>query len=201
MERELAEYHSGRASYARIAQTIPELYAQGLRNYSAPRHLEIATEYITSIMFLSSVFPVAHEFFNFITRSPRLRGVIISGGPSAVLTPYGELVGITDVRALEVEVRAGCFTGILIDNPAKFDRKESIISQINKTEVIVLAVGDSESDQPMLTQASYRVTFGDMLAREWENDLKTLALRHDASDDDPARLRSFLRGIEEQWAG
>jgi phosphoserine phosphatase len=197
MKNQLDRYRDRTASYADIAQAIPELYAKGLQGFNVDEHLNIAAKYAASGTFRSSLSPLAIQLLAFIRESRGLWAVIISGGPASILRLFGESVGIREVRAVEVEAKDDIFTGRILDNPAIMDRKQELVTKYSSLGRILLAAGDSESDQPMLMAASYRIAIGGTLASEWRGDPNTLTLpAGDLSQSDARRIESFLYDLE-----
>jgi HAD superfamily phosphoserine phosphatase-like hydrolase len=197
MQDQLRGYHDKSLSYAEIAHTIPELYAKGLQGLKVDEHMTIATEYIASHEFLTSLTPLAGQLLRFVQKAPDVDTVIISGAPESVLRPFGESVGIHEVRAVRVQAEKNIFTGHVLDNPAIMDRKQELIARYSSQRRILLAVGDSESDQPMLIAADHRIAVGSILASEWQGKPNTLILpRGDLSERNVTEVESFLCDLE-----
>jgi len=79
------------------------------------------------------------------------------------------------------------------------DRKQALIDNCFEEGRILLAAGDSESDQPMLVAASHRIVIGSSLANEWRGEPNTLALpKGELAQEDVARIQIFLKRLEER---
>ena len=90
-----------------------------------------------------------------------------------------------------MQVHDGRFTGELELNPAEQTAKERIISTALEDATVVLAVGDSEADLPMLEAAQAKIVVdNDALL---DDDEHTLHLRPDSLGDGGwAALSAFL---------
>ena len=197
MKNYLRAYHAQELPYSDIASIIPEIYAQGLRGFSVDRHLGIAADYAASSEFRSSLTPLAAQLLNFIQTAEQLHAVIISGGPASILDSFGASTGFFEVWAVKVAVANNVFTGEILDNPAVKDRKQELIERYFPPERILLAAGDSESDQPMLVAATYRITVGAALADKWQGEPNALVLPPgDLGERTAGRIETFLRNME-----
>lgn len=196
MKEDLRAYHTKELSYSDIARTIPETYAKGLRGFSVGRHLDIAADYAASSEFRSSLTPLADRLLDFIQTVRQLRAVIISGGPASILDLFGTSAEFYEVWAVRVGAANDTFTGEIIDNPAIRARKQELIERYLPPERILLAAGDSESDQPMLMAATYRITVGAALAGKWQGAPNTLVLPSgDFGGETAGKIDTFLRNM------
>lgn len=197
MKAQLHAYHARSLTYSDIAHSIPEIYAQGLRGFRVDRHLDIAAEFVDSREFRSSLTPLSAQLLNFIRTAKQLHSVIISGGPASVLGFFGSSTGFYEVWAVEVEAANNAFSGKILDNPAVKQRKQELIERYMPPERILLAAGDSESDQPMLLAATYRITVGAALAGKWQGTPNTLVLPPgDLGEGTARKIEAFLRDLE-----
>lgn len=202
MSRQLASYRNREVSYAEITESIPALYGIGLKGYPAKGHMRLAADYVQSEDFLSAFTPLAATLLAFAEKDPCIFSIIISGAPAAVLNEFAALAPVDEVWAVNVEVADDVFTGIVLDNPATLTRKMELVNNYFARGHIVLAAGDSESDQPMLTAASHRIVIGRALADEWHGDPNTLTLPSgDLGKEEIARVKSFLAGVDDGCRG
>jgi HAD superfamily phosphoserine phosphatase-like hydrolase len=201
IDRELQAYYSGKLPYAHIVKSIPEIYAKGLTGQPVYEHNLAANEFILSDGFLDAISPVASYIFDTVNGLDGVSAYIISGGPRSVLAAFAQEVGIEDVYAMEVVADEGIYTGILKDNPASLARKKELVSRLQERASLILAVGDSESDKPMLDAAQFRITFGHHLANAWNADPFTLTLHHNVDDSDLVALSDFLLRVSKTWTG
>lgn len=202
MQNQLHEYYDRSLSYADIASTIPELYAQGLAGLPVDEHLSMAAEYAASNEFRSSLTALADHLLRFINENANIHAVIISGGPESVLCAFGASAGINAVWAVRAEARGNSFTGLILDNPAIMKRKRELITNYLLSGRILLAAGDSESDQPMLAAAHHRIAIGDELASMWQGQPNTLTLpKGDLGQEYDANIESFLHTLQKDIPG
>lgn len=100
--------------------------------------------------------------------------IVISGAPTRILEQYKEEFGIKDIFALEEEVVEKSFTGKVACNYGnnKFCKVNELIKQYKTTPY--LALGDSESDIPLLDSSDYPICVGNGLKKEkyWNVDSK-----------------------------
>jgi phosphoserine phosphatase len=198
MRDQLLDYQRGRLSYPEIAKGIPAHYGEGLKGFDVNEHQRIAVEYILSEEFRSSLSPLGNLILDFLRRAPTLDPIIVSGAPGSVLRPFGATCGVEHVWAVEIEIEDDIFTGRILDNPAVRERKEQLIAERLATESILLGVGDSESDYPMLNAATYRIAIGNTIAQEWDGRKNTMVLREGADQDRIEEIRSFLFHMVQQ---
>ena len=83
------------------------------------------------------------------------RIVIVSASGEHIVKPIAALLGVTDVLAIELEEKAGIYTGetkgVLSFREGKVSRLKSWIEQEHETLVGSCGYSDSINDQPMLT--------------------------------------------------
>lgn len=88
-------------------------------------------------------------------------------------------------------VRDGLYTGELERNPAEQTAKDHIISTALEDARVVLAIGDSKADIPMLEMAEARIVVGNDAL--FSDDQATLHLSPDStSDGGIAAMRAFM---------
>jgi phosphoserine phosphatase len=79
-----------------------------------------------------------------------IHALVASGAPSEVLDAYTHTLPIGLSSGVAGTVRGGVFTGDLDLNPAVAETKQAIVAEVAERAEIVLAVGDSTADLPLL---------------------------------------------------
>ncbi len=152
--RELfSAYASDEMSYESLALEGPRAYAIGLRGV-AVRALELAaTRFVEQD---SGLAPFATPFFSLL-RDHALGTVLVSGAPAVLLRRYPITAGVDEVIGLELRTQGGRCTGRLGRNPAPRRAKRAIVRRLERDSQLVLGVGDSPADAPILERAQIAV--------------------------------------------
>jgi phosphoserine phosphatase len=195
MRNTVAMLSSGQIDYAESAAQIPVLYGRAVRGREEARHRALARSYVEADEFTGPITPAGRRLLAFAGGLQGARGVVISGGPVAVLERFVQNFGIADVRATVPTVSSGVFTGEIVDNFATVAGKTAAVQAVAAAHHILLAAGDSESDLPILRAAHHRVTFGRHLAELWRDDPHTLALDDGLGPGQLRDLDAFLEGV------
>jgi phosphoserine phosphatase len=88
-----------------------------------------------------------------------LTPVVITGSPSVAVTRLAKLLGIDQVHGLKPFALMGAFTGMLPHNTALPETKQQIVETLGRR--IVLGVGSSVGDDPLLAAARIRLFVGE----------------------------------------
>lgn len=96
--------------------------------------------------------------------------IVISGAPSIILEKYKDEFHFKAIYAFKEQVSHGIFTGNVEYNYG-FDKMKKILDLIKKYKTYpYIALGDSESDLPMLDYASYPFCINNtLLGRNYRN--------------------------------
>jgi phosphoserine phosphatase len=86
-----------------------------------------------------------------------LRIVLISNTPQVMLDEYKKHFGLTEVYGLQVEQRAGLWANQVIMNPGLSDVKRRIVKELVNKYNIILGMGDTHEDAPLLEAAKIRL--------------------------------------------
>lgn len=189
IEERYVAYEEGHFPYRRLALETPELYARGLEGVSETElqgHARSYGEADTRALFAFSR-PLLESL---VDRG--IETVVISGSPIETLAVHQERLPLRTLWGITVSVRDGSYTGELECNPAEQTAKDRIISTALEHATVVLAIGDSEADLPMLEMAETRIVVNnDSL---FEDDQATLHLSPDSSSDGGvAAVSAFIR--------
>jgi phosphoserine phosphatase len=96
--------------------------------------------------------------------------IIVSGAPVELVSEYASILGVEEFFGLALGVDAkGRFDGSIVSNPGLASAKRRVTGEVRaQLRTVVLALGDSESDMPMLNTAGHRVVVGDLSSDpEW----------------------------------
>ena len=188
IEERYAAYDRDELPYRRLATETPDLYARGLEGVRQAEVQGHARLYVERDR--RNLFAFARPLLQGLVD----RGIepfIISGSPIETLSVHQEQLPIGRLCGITLVVRDGRYTGELELNPAEQTAKDEVISTAVTDARVMLAIGDSEADIPMLEMAEARIVvdneelFGD--------DAKTLHLSPDSTTDGgTAELEAFI---------
>lgn len=153
--RYISDYAGGTVTYSQLASNVPEHYASGLKGQHVERIEHEARTFVNSD---------AHNLFAFTATlvtelaAADISPIVISGAPTEILAVYRERLHLSRIWGVEVEKVNGRYAGALSTNPATRATKQAIIdAEVDRSWQVVLALGDSESDLPLLSIASARL--------------------------------------------
>jgi phosphoserine phosphatase len=166
----------------------PELYARGLEGVRQADLQAHARTYVEQDV--RALFPFSRVLLESLVER-QVEPLVISGSPVETLATHQELLPIRRHWGITVAVRDGLYTGELELNPAEQAAKERIISTAVEGARVVLAIGDTEADLPMLELAEVRIVVdNDALL---SGDEATLHLAPESTADGGlAALREFI---------
>lgn len=150
----ISDYGAGKVSYLELSERAPELYALGLHGSNVAAVAGCASEFVENDRHsLFSFTSGLHEFL----RRQQIEAIVISGAPIEVLHAYQKRFGWSAIFGVRVEVADGIYSASLTSNPAGAVAKETIVHQLGSDRKVLLAIGDSESDVPLLDAAQYKI--------------------------------------------
>lgn len=188
IEERYVAYEAGELPYRRLATETPELYARGLEGVAQAELQADARSYVNQD--IKALFPFARTLLESLV-GRGIETVVVSGSPVETLARHQELLPIRRQYGIAVVVNDGVYTGDLELNPAEQTAKARVISTAVEGASVVLGVGDTEADVPMLEMAEARIVVeNDAL---FADDPATLHLSPDSTDDGGlAALEEFL---------
>lgn len=188
IEERFAAYDQGDLPYRRLATETPELYARGLEGVRQAELEAHARSYAEQD--ICNLFPFSRVLLESLVER-EIETLVISGSPVETLATLQELLPIRRYWGIAVVVRDGHYTGELEVNPAEQTAKERVIATAVEGARVMLAIGDSEADIPMLELAEARIVIdNDAL---FSDEDATLHLSPDsAGDGGLAALRAFI---------
>ncbi len=189
IEERFAAYEQGDLPYRRLAAETPELYARGLEGVAQAEVQAQARPYVD--LDIGALYPFSRTLFESLVER-EIEPLVISGSPTETLALHRERLPIHRFWGITVAVQDGRYTGELELNPAEQSAKDDIISTALQEARVVLAIGDSEADVPMLETAEARIVVdNDAL---FSDDDATLHLSPDSTADGGlAMLRAFIQ--------
>ena len=188
IEERFAAHEDGDFPYQRLTVETPDLYARGLEGVAPATLRAHARAYVEEDS--RALFPYARLLLESLVYRD-IDTVVISGSPIETLAVHQERLPIRELWGITLEERDGRFTGELALNPAEQTAKDRIVSTALEQASVVLAIGDSEADLPMLEAAHTRIVIdNDAL---FGDDGATLHLSTDSlGDGDMSALNAFL---------
>jgi phosphoserine phosphatase len=188
IEERFAAYDRGELPYRRLAKETPELYARGLEGVPRRELRAHARPYVERDV--RALYPFSRVLLESLVERD-IESLVISGSPIETLAVHQEVLPIRRYWGITVAVREGTYTGELELNPAEQAAKDRLISTVVEGTTVVLAVGDSEADLPMLEMARSRIVVdNDALLAD---DEATLHLSPDSMDGGGlAALAAFI---------
>ncbi len=189
IETRFAAYDEGDLPYRRLAVETPELYARGLEGVRQEELRAHARSYVERDD-ARALFPFSRLLLESLVER-EIETVVISGSPIETLAVHQERLPIRRQWGITVAVSNGLYTGELELNPAEQTAKEHIISATLDDARVLLAIGDSEADVPMLEIAEARIVVGNDAL--FSGDKATLHLSPGSTGDGGvAALRAFV---------
>ncbi len=180
-------YQSGELSYSDFAGAAPRVFADGLRHADAKLVLEHAGVFVRQDPV--GLRPFAAPLLAAL-RERSIAAVIVSGAPQEILDASLEHYHLDAVFGTTLEEHAGKYSGAVEINRALAPEKETVVAALQHGgNRVVVGVGDSESDMPLLSIADVPVVIGNaQLAARLP---ASLMLESDASD-----VTAFLDALD-----
>ncbi len=169
-------FSKGTIDHDKLARSCADIYAEAMRGELVEDFDDWAAVFVQG--------PDSGSLFDFVkplVEDLAHRGVapvIISGAPQKVVKRHARRLGIPQVFGLTLgtaDEGGRRYDGTVVDNPGLGVRKRSIVRALVEQErEVVLAIGDSESDEPLWQAAPYRVIVGDRVLPDPEDANRTL---------------------------
>lgn len=151
---------SGLASYTDFARLAAQTFANGLE------HLEVATAESHARKFVEEdrvgLYPFATALLSALN-ARAVPAVVVSGAPTEILEACLERYGLAATYGTVFGQQNGVYSGHVDLNRALRDEKRAVVEELlpdNRRALI--AVGDSDSDLPLLERADLPVVVGDV---------------------------------------
>jgi phosphoserine phosphatase len=153
IETDMEGYSRKAISYEELAQRVTSKYAEGLLGESQEVISRAAHEFVDADQ---QLFGFVRPLTDFL-RACGVPLVLISGCPREPLVAYQQALGVSRIYALTLEVMNGVYTGKLHLNPTLGNEKSHIVEALVRDSEIILALGDSKADLPLLEAAPHTV--------------------------------------------
>lgn len=173
--------------YEIFCEEMAATYADGLAGQSRGGVLAAAASFVQ--VDAQHLFGFARSLCEFFVER-QLSVIVLSGAPEEPLTEYASTLGFELAGALRLEVEEGLYTGNVIENCGLSNTKHDAVVRVSTTNDVVIALGDSLSDMPLLDAA--RVGFVVRGAAHHSVPVGP-SLFPFGSDSDPSFVVAFVR--------
>ena len=153
-QRELvSNYLAGKIPYAQAVFDVGVIYAEGIAGQKIEDTLALAAQFARID---KAIFGFTPAFLKILLNN-NFRIVLISNTPQVMLDEYRKQFGLTEVYGLQVEQRAGLWANRVIMNPGLSEVKRRIVTELVNKYKIILGMGDTHEDAPLLEAAKIRL--------------------------------------------
>ena len=150
----IEKYKQNKITHDQLAKLSGIEYAQSIKNIKED-YLKYVSKTFLDID-IKNIYPFVQKLFE-IMFDNNIHPIIVSGAPYIVISNYYKIYNITESYEFKCEVLLGKFTGNVVYNYGY--NKKDIITKISKkfNNSPLIAIGDSESDFPMLDIAQHGI--------------------------------------------
>jgi HAD superfamily phosphoserine phosphatase-like hydrolase len=158
-----------------LSRTCAAAYGELLTGMSVPDVADLANKYLNNHS-PQDPFPFTDRLLS-VLRAHGIAPIIVSGAPKELVDGISTRLNIQEYYCLEIDSQGGMYTGSIKTNAGLREAKSAIVAGIERSwRSVVLALGDSESDIPMLDGAKRRVIVGELAAQAHWTSQTTLRL-------------------------
>lgn len=195
IERDMESYAEALISYDELACRVTEKYAEGLCGEPRGPVVQAADEFVSAD---KRLFDYVRPLVNLL-KAHGVSLVLVSGCPHEPLAAYRRTLPIDDIYALTVGTVNRLYTNKLLLNPALGDEKARIVGVLAKNANIILALGDSRADLPLLEAAPHNIIVDNPdLVPKGDRVIHRVSPRSDSGD--VANLRDIVhQAIQGLW--
>jgi HAD superfamily phosphoserine phosphatase-like hydrolase len=149
-------YKRNKISYKELAVMANEIYAESLKEVKKDILIKFAKLFVKNDN--RNLFNFTSPLFDYLNKN-NIDIYIVSGAPEEVLHAYKDFFNIENiyVYGLQFEINQYKYTGKIKKNTALYENKKQIIDSLRKDHKILLGMGDSVSDIPLLENADIPV--------------------------------------------
>jgi phosphoserine phosphatase len=151
------DYKRSAITYEELAHQVAALYAFGLAGKSKWQIEQLSDEFVADDQ--DRIFQFVPSFVSML-RHASLRLVVVSGCPIEPLIAYQKSNLFDEAFGLAVDTSNGRYIESLRVNPTLGNEKAKIVKRLAAESSIVLALGDSPADLPLLDAAPSRIIVG-----------------------------------------
>jgi phosphoserine phosphatase len=153
-QRELvSNYLAGIITYSQAVFDVGVIYAEGLAGQKVEDTLVLATQFAKND---KAIFDFTPALFGILLKN-NIKIALISNTPQPLLDEYKKHFGLSEVYGLQVGERAGSWTNQVIMNPGLSQVKRKIVAELVNRYNIILGMGDTHEDAPLLESARIRL--------------------------------------------
>jgi phosphoserine phosphatase len=153
-ERDLvSNYLAGKIPYIQAVFDVGVIYAEGLAGQKVEDTLGLAAQFAGND---KAIFDFTPVLFKILLKN-NIKIVLISNTPQVMLDEYRKHFGLTEVYGLQVEEQAGSWANQVIMNPGLSEVKRKIVTDLVNRYNIILGMGDTHEDAPLLESARIRL--------------------------------------------
>lgn len=149
----VSNYLLGKITYSQAVFDVGVIYAEGLAGQKVEDTLVLAAQFAKNDKALFDFTPALFE----ILLKNNIKIVLISNTPQLLLEEYKKHFGFSEVHGLRVGELAGSWTKQVIVNPGLSQVKRKIVAELVNKYDIVLGMGDTHEDAPLLESARIRL--------------------------------------------
>ena len=145
-----AKFRRGSLTYEQFCKAMAVAYADGLAGRTQAEVLESGAAFIRSD--IRRIFKFVRPLWSYFD-TKQFKVVVLSGAPEEALTLYASAVGFELGGALRLETAKGLYTGKVVENCGLAVEKTAAVRRVSRSNDIVAALGDANSDRPLLNAA------------------------------------------------
>lgn len=165
------QFRRGAIEYEPFCRKMAEIYAAGLVGQALSDISEAGASFVAA----------DNQLFDFVAplcaylAEQDIKVIVVSGAPEDSLKHYAKSVGFELGGALRLVSNGRQYTGGIAENCGLAEEKEGAVARLTRSNEVVIAMGDAESDRPLLKVA----TVGFVV----------LGAKHDSVPTDPSFVR------------
>jgi len=153
-QRELvSNYLAGKITYSQAVFDVGVIYAEGLAGRKVTDTLALAATFAKND---KAIFAFTPALFRILLKN-KIKIVLVSNTPRLLLDEYRKEFKLTEVYGLQVGEQAGSWVNHVIMNPGLSEVKRRIAAELANKYNIVLGMGDTHEDAPLLEAAKVRL--------------------------------------------
>lgn len=148
-------FEKGDLTYRALVTTGANIVASSMKGIGTHDIISASKEF--SNIAMNYAFSFVPELILFL-KEQDIKIVVISGAPMEALKPLCEKIGIEKLYAVEFGVGSDhCYNGNVTINYGLLENKQEIVENIKRNSNIILGMGDSGFDLPILDAAKNRI--------------------------------------------
>ncbi len=162
----IQKFNQNKITHDQLAKLSGIEYAQAIKNIEENFLKSVSEKFIC--IDNKNLYPFVPKLFKLFYKN-NIHPIIVSGAPYTVVSNYYKRYNITESYEFKCEVIQGKFTGNITYNYGY--NKKDIITKIKKrlNSNPIIAIGDSESDFPMLEIAQYGIIVNSAIPNKYIN--------------------------------